>query len=114
RDLRGDVAEVAQRRRRGGDERPRDGQVGRQLLLAVALLVPADDPLVEVVDVEHRQVDALVGAVDRGAVTVVVEGVLLTRLVHGRGVGCGGNHVWVLCTGCVGWWVSREAPTRAA
>ena len=43
-----------------------DGQVGGQVLLAVALLVAADDALVEVVDVEHRQADQLVAADRRG------------------------------------------------
>ena len=68
------------------------GQVGGQVVLAVALLVAADDALVEVGDVEHRQADQLVGAVDEGAVAVVVERVVLGGLVHGRrGDGCG-NH----------------------
>ena len=48
RNLRRDVAEIAQRRRAGRDQRAGDRQVGRQLLLAVAFFVAADDPLVEV------------------------------------------------------------------
>ena len=42
------------------------GQVGRQVLLAVAFLVAADDALVEVDHVEHRQADQLVAADRRG------------------------------------------------
>ena len=69
----------------GTSERARR-QVGGQVLLAVAFLVAADDALVEIVDVEHRQVDQLVGPIDQRAVAVVVERVAFVGLVHrGRG-----------------------------
>ena len=48
RDFRRDVAEVAERGGAGRDQRAGQGQVGRQVLLAVAFLVAADDALVEV------------------------------------------------------------------
>ncbi len=83
-DFRGDVAEVAQRGGAGGDQRAGQRQVGGQVLLAVAFLVAADDALVEVDHVQHRQADQLVTAVDQGAVGVVVEGVALAGLVHRR------------------------------
>ena len=73
RDLRGDVAEVAEGGGAGGDQRAGQRQVGRQLLFAVAFLVAADDALVEVDHVEHRQIDELVGRIDQRAVAVVVE-----------------------------------------
>jgi hypothetical protein len=106
RQLRGDVAEVAQRRRAGRDERPRQRQVGGEFLLAVPLLVAADDAVVEVGHVQHRQVerrpqpDRLVLAVGEGAVAVVVERVLVARRVHRRRRnGCGGHGGEFRCVG---------------
>ena len=52
--------------------------------LAVTLLVG---------DVKDRQRNLLVGRVNECAVTVVVVGVFLARVIHGRGVGCSGGHI---------------------
>ncbi len=48
----------------GTSERASDRSAGRSLL-APAFLVAADDALVEIVHVEHRQVDQLVGVSTR-------------------------------------------------
>src|SRR5262249_7278966 len=56
-----------------------------QVFLARAFLVAADDPLVEVVDVEDRQLDGEIAAVDECAVAVIVVRVALVGLVHREG-----------------------------
>ena len=82
RNLRGDVAEVAERRSPGGDQRSGDRQVGRQFARAGAVFISQDYPLVEVVDVENGQRDVRIRSVAQGAVGIVVERVAIARFVH--------------------------------
>src|SRR5205823_3257577 len=51
RDIRRDVAEIAERRRASRNQRPSRGQIGRQVLLGIAFFIAADDPLIEVIDI---------------------------------------------------------------
>jgi hypothetical protein len=53
---------------------------------APAFFVAADDALVEVVDVEHGEVDELVLPVHDRAIAVIVERIAFVGLVH-RGLG---------------------------
>ena len=99
-DLGGDVAEVAEGRRAGGNQRAGQREIGGQPFLGRAVLVTANDPFVEVEDIEDRQADELVGGVDQGAVAAVVERVLVVRFVH-RGFGSRLEHRSFLERDCV-------------
>src|SRR6185312_5729741 len=90
--FRGDVGEIAQACGAGGHKRAGQGEIGREVFLAVAFLVAADDAFVEVVDIEHGQVDRLVGSVNERAVAVVVVGIAFVGLVERGSGGCGSGH----------------------